>query len=160
EAAAGRLINQLVAQALTDAARDGRDFELSELFMDVGPADGAGGVHWVEAGIAAAGHEHGCRSTRERNPDQSLAASKHRPPPVFRPHPTTFTILCGTTMTFLTGRPSSARCTVSSLSAAASISPDSAVRAMVSSSRRLPFTCTAMVIISSTSKAGSASGHA
>ena len=29
-------------------------------------------------------------------------------PPVSRPHPTTFTILCGTTMTFLTGRPSRA----------------------------------------------------
>ena len=54
------------------------------------------------------------------------------------PQTTTFTFLCGTTITFFTGRPSRARMTLSSASAAASTSSLPASRAIVSSSLRLP----------------------
>ena len=63
-----------------------------------------------------------------------------------RDYATTFTILCGTTMTFFGGLPSSARCTASSASTAASISVFAASRATVTSARFLPLTCTGRVI--------------
>src|SRR3954465_7206595 len=67
-------------------------------------------------------------------------------------HATTFTIRCGTTITFLGGFPSSARWIASSASTAASISAFLASRATVTSARFLPLTCTGSVIVVSTSK--------
>ena len=67
---------------------------------------------------------------------------------------TTFTILCGTTMTFFGRLPASARCTASRARTALSMSAFSASRATVTSARFLPLTCTGSVMVSSTSRRG------
>src|SRR3954469_15320864 len=72
---------------------------------------------------------------------------------------TTFTILCGTTMTFLGALPSSARRTASNSSTARSISALTASRETVTSARFFPLICTGSVIVSSTKRSCSTDGQ-
>src|SRR5262249_53459575 len=75
-------------------------------------------------------------------------------------HATTLTILCGTTITFLGGLPSSARFTASSAKTAVSISVFAAFRATVTSPRFLPLIWTGSVIVFSTRSSPSSAGQA
>ena len=144
--------DQLVADALADAARDRRDVDLAS-FSSRRRAEAERAIHRPEAAAVGAGAASGA-STAQR-PRARGAPRRGRRPAACRtltPQTTTFTILCGTTMTFLAGLPSSARMHAVQLQGRSLDLVLGGVRAIVSSSRRLPLTCTAMVIVSSTSK--------
>src|SRR5262249_22795670 len=74
-------------------------------------------------------------------------------------HATTLTILCGTTITFFGGLPSSARFTASRAKTAVSISALAAFRATVTSPRFLPLIWIGSVIVFSTRRSASSCGQ-
>jgi hypothetical protein len=73
--AASRLIDQFVAQNLSDAAWNGRDIDLRQLLLDVAAADACRAVKGPEAAFTA-GSQQWRRGDRSRESTQKGAAGK------------------------------------------------------------------------------------